>query len=475
MTGRFGSTRSSAFATDGTGHPANDGAALNARFRVRADANTPDIEDGWVFIGALATDLVDGTVRGTTGAHEGDLLPDRDSDTLTLQEAWLHLRHGKLFGLRAGAMTSQWGLGLVANDGSSGLSVSRNDWFSQANSGDRVWRALVHAMPWAGSESPLRGLFLTLAADRLVEDDVADSERGQKAEQVVVAARYFLAKTQSVGLYGVARRQRHDDGKRLDVKVVDAAFDFDWRDAAQGGFRLEGETAYISGDTTLGPTPDHPVHAIAQGAAIGRLSWQAPAQRWSAQLDAGWFRGDDTPDDATLTAFRADRNLRQGMVLFERVLAWQTGRARLSASNPNLIGVPPEDADRLASGGAIFNAITVFPKIGFRPKPDFEVYGGLLLALAPSAPVDPFRTRTEGGGSARNFLGGTPEGSMLGTEIDLGVRFTRTLPRGGAALQLGVEHGILLPGGALSASASTAGVGLPTVHATRLTLSLLGK
>ena len=52
-------------------------------------------------------------------------------------------------------------------------------------------------------------------------------------------------------------------------------------------------------------------------------------------------------DDGKITAFHADRNLRQGLLLFDRVLAWQTGRARRTASDPTLVGVPAEDLDLL--------------------------------------------------------------------------------------------------------------------------------
>jgi len=97
------------------------------------------------------------------------------------------------------------------------------------------------------------------------------------------------------------------------------------------------------------------------------------------------------------------------------------------------------------------------------------VYGGLLCALAPSAPLDPFHTRTKGGGLARNFLGAKPDGPLLGVELDVGASWSWELPQKGALLQLQLEHGLLLPGGALGGADGA----MPMIQSTRLSLALL--
>jgi hypothetical protein len=452
---------------EAAGTPSSEGRSVETRLRFRIEATTP--QGPWKALSRLTADVVDGTVWGP-GTPWGDRMPGDRLQGPTLHETWVGLEHGKVFGARAGAMTSHWGLGLVANDGGADLEAGRQEWFALQRSGDRVMRAAVYGMPFVGRDNPLRGLHLSAAIDRVLEDDSADLRESQQATQGVLAARLFLAEKRWVGLYGVHRDQQHEDGKQLQVTVLDVACDFDERAADGAGFRIQGEFAAIQGNTTLSPTPEFPQHDVAQFGALVRGTWADALPGLTAQLDAGFFSGDENLDDGTVTAFRADRNLRQGFLLFEQVLATQTGRARRNASDPELVGYPAEDLDRLASDGAVFDAITVFPKLGYKPLSWLEIYAGALAAWAPSRLVDPFLTRTQGGGYPRNFLGAKADGNLLGVELDLGVRATWAVPRmTDQVVQLGLEAGHLQLGGALRDSD-----GQPdTVQAARMTLGLL--
>ena len=483
LTGRVGGQYNSGFRVDPAGTTSNSGIEYTSRIRVTAQADSQDGDHRWTVNGLLAVDAIDGTLSGGP-TLEGDQLPGASADAVVLNDAWVGVHYGKLFGVRVGAMTSQWGTGLVANDGGHGMTLARNDWFTQTRASDRVLRAMVHSMPFATSEtSPLRGLMLIASVDKVLDDDTATATKGQDARQVVGAARFYLAEKRWFGLYYVRRWQHNDaladvnPGKDLRVHVLDAALDLDWRDTAtRQGLRLEAEIAGILGDTSLSPTPEYPRHDVQQLGAFARATYAGVADTGlTLQLDGGYFSGDSNIDDGKIQGFHADRNFRQGLVLFDRVLAWQTGRARLSASNPNLVGVPAEDLDRLASQGSVFDAITVYPKVGYRIVPWLEVYGGALLAWAPVPLVDPYSTRTQGGGQPYNFAGQKADGHYLGTEIDLGVRATWKLADPWkAAVQIGVEQGILLPGGALG-TLTTADNTDNHAYATRLTLSLLGR
>ncbi|MFZ4578584.1 MAG: hypothetical protein ACOYOB_09355 [Myxococcota bacterium] len=447
--------------------PSAKGLSVEIRLRFRIEAATP--QGPWKALSRLTADVVDGVVWGP-GTPWGDRMPGDRVQGPTLQESWVGLEHGKALGARAGAMTSHWGLGLVANDGGADLEAGRQEWFALQRSGDRVMRAAVYGMPFVGQDNPLRGLHFSAAVDRVLEDDSADLREGQQATQGVLAARLFLGEKRWVGLYGVYRDQLHDDGKQLQVTVLDVACDFDERAKDGAGIRIQGEFAAIQGSTTLSPTPEFPQHDVAQLAALVRGTWAGALPGLTAQLDAGFFSGDENLDDSKLTAFRADRNLRQGFVLFEQVLATQTGRARRNASDPELVGYPAEDMDRLASDGAVFDAVTVFPKVGYKPLSWLEIYAGALAAWAPSRLVDPYLTRTQGGGYPRNFLGAKADGNLLGIELDLGVRATWAVPRmTDQVVQLALEAGHLQPGDALRGSDDQP----DTVQAARLTLGLL--
>ena len=464
--------RTSAFATDAVGGRSVSDPSLSARLRAHLDAKVASPGDRWVLDAALGFDLVDGTVLGRTLLPLGDKLPDQRLDTMLPQDAWIGLNYNKVAGIKAGLMTSHWGMGLVANDGGQGRSQERNDWFALGRSGDRVARLMAYAMPFAASpDNPLRGWLISASADSVLDDDTLTGP-DQKANQYSIATKIYLDKKRWAGLYGAWRDQHHDDGKTLRVGVLDGALDFDYRDENRKGMRLEAECAWISGNTTLSPTPEHLRHDISQLGAMGRFTWADVLDGLTFVLDGGYFSGDDNLDDGRLTAFRADRNVRQGLVLFERLLAWQTGRSRMHASDPTLVGRPAEDLDRLASDGAVFNAITVFPKLGYRIGPYVEVYGGALLAFAPSRPYDPYNTRVSGGGYPRNYLGGASDSPNLGTEFDIGVRGHLSLPDSWrSALQLALEYGVLLPGAALIGADGNS----DPISATRLTLSLLGR
>jgi len=98
----------------------------------------------------------------------------------------------------------------------------------------------------------------------------------------------------------------------------------------------------------------------------------------------------------------------------------------------------------------VTSAVTVFPKFGWKFSEQLEVYGGALLAWSPRVPIDPFSTRTVGGGSPRNFLSQAPNGHALGTELDFGVVATVAPAKWPVALALRAEYAVLLPGGALA-------------------------
>lgn len=465
LSGRTGLQKTSAFAVDHTGAQSSSDVEWATRLRARLEATSPERPGHWQYDAVIAVDLLDGLPLAKVGL-DGDKLPGQRFQPTSLQEAWIGGRMGKKFGVRVGAMTSHWGSGLVANDGGASFSTERNDWFSLSRSGDRVMRALVFSMPWADhADSPLRGLLFTAAADRVLDDDSAQLTLGERANQGSLTARMFLDKARWIGMYYAHRQQHHDNGKDLVVNVVDAALDLDYRDAqTHTGLRIEGEAAWIMGDTTLSPTPEFPLHNINQFGAFGRVTHKT-AGGLTLQLDAGYFSGDANYDDKNLNSFRADRNFRQGLILFERVLGWQTGRARITASNLNVVGVPNQDLDRLASDGAVFNAITAFPKIGLRFAEDHEIFGGVLLAMSPVSTADPYLTKTQSGGSPTNYLGQTPS-AWLGSEIDIGYRWYARLPdKMQGCLMVGLEGGVLLPGGGIGNAAP--------ITTGRITLGLL--
>jgi len=206
---------------------------------------------------------------------------------------------------------------------------------------------------------------------------------------------------------------------------------------------IETEGALIRGTTDLASTTDFVEHDLLQLGWAARATLDAGA--FGGVLDFVYASGDQNFDDGEQNAFKADPNYQQGLFLFRQVIAGQTGRAPITAADPDLVGRPGEDLDRFSSRGSITNTVSFFPKGYWRPVSGLTLYGGALLAFAEGDLADPLNTRLAGG-DPRNALAGDP-GGYLGTELDLGVRYQYTLPFVGLAA--GLEGGVLLPGSAL--------------------------
>ncbi len=410
--------------------------------------------------GAMSGEVASGTWAGAT-TLQGDRLPASGQGKLEPTEAWLGASWGQVVDVRAGLMGSNWGVGLVARDGK--IQTMDTAWFYVPKVGDRVVRGALTLTPFRGTTSLLRGLAVSVAADRVYADDVLYA--GDSATQVVGSVRLFLAEDEWLGLYYAGRNQTSTSGRGLDVSVVDAAFDVKIATRV-APLRLLGEAALITGTTKLAPTVEFPTHDVLQGAALLRAIADF-SLGLRGHLDLAWLSGDANYGDGTATAFKGDPNAKLGVVLFPRVMAWQTGRARLAASDPNVVGQAPYDLNRIGTGGGLSNSYIVFPKIGHAFLERGEVYGGVLLAWTSVPLADPRWTMTDGGGTPRNFLGNKATSSLLGTEFDAGVRWRFPVPHQPAHLLLSAEAGLLLPGGAL--------VGLSDpIPAGRVTLAWLG-
>ena len=191
-------------------------------------------------------------------------MPGTGVDAVLPTEAWIGVRGGKKWALRLGQMTSNWGLGLLANNGQGYLDQRQTDWFMRTETGDRVLRALALWRPLADSKSRLRGLVLSAAVDRVVADDIlmrrdnkspnfADFNTDERAIQGILASRLYVSERSWFGVYYVYRDQQHADGKWLKVNTLDFAADVSGR-LPFGHLRVRGEAVFINGQTTLSPS-----------------------------------------------------------------------------------------------------------------------------------------------------------------------------------------------------------------------------
>lgn len=425
----------SAFRVDAGDDEFDPGTHVDLLTRVGAQWMSHERFAPW-FLGAeLELDAFTGLVTAAPD-FEGDGMPNSGgSDTLVLRKANATVSLGGVVALRVGAMTSHWGLGLVANDGAHFWEPGSAD-LTDPRGGDRVLRAqLVARTPGE------RYVAVSLAADRVLADDVLRD--GDEAYQAIAAV-LVQRDDARAGVYGVARFQDAEDGAELRAYVLDLFGEARFALSDRVSLTLATEWALIAGTTTLAPSLGFPEHDVLQLGGVVRAT--IDAGNLGGVIDLLYASGDSDANDVTQSAFKADPNFSLGVVLFPYLVAAQTGRAAHTALAPDLTGHPPEDIDRYPTRGSVSNTVAIFPRVWIRPADGLELYGGTLIAFAAVDPADPLNTRLAGG-DPRNARDAAP-GAYLGTEIDLGARYR--LIAWGSELTVGVEGGLLMPGSALS-------------------------
>lgn len=409
--------------------------------QARVGANVDARWDGVPVVARLEYEH-DLTTGAAVGAPDqvGERLPNGEKSHAELRKGLLRLDIGRYLALGGGYMMSHWGLGLLANDGDHGWTPG-SAYFGDPRSGDRVLRAYIGSQPLTDY-----GLVLRLAYDDVRDDDLLLD--GEDAQQIIASARIGVGQPTNGGIYFVYRDQDgpEDDGESrgFDAYVVDITGSTRYDAGDIGILSFDADFAVITGDTTLAPTPEDRKHDLVQFATVVRAGLSRSFYGFVAEFI--YASGDQNYDDHEQNAFRIDPNYEVGLLLFRHVVAAQTGRAPVTAGDPTIVGRPVPDLDRVPTGGAVNNTISFFPRAWWRPTAPLELYGGPLFAWSEVDYADPFNTRVEGGGRARNPLGAKP-GPFYGVELDLGGRY-RTYVYA-TEVTLGLEAGVLFPGSAL--------------------------
>jgi len=459
-------------------HPGATGDSLGQNFFINHWLRiTPrfSIGDKLTFVGQM--DVLTGLVLGDT-AHDTytDYTPnDSYNGFSNVQPRWLYLEWLTPIGLlRAGQQGEHWGSGIVANDG------DHPSTFGDYRYGDIMEEILFATKPF-GERSP----FVVAVAGGLVyRDNFARLTRGEHAWQGVVAALYQEGMN-SLGVYGVYRYQTHDEtsadplypyADKLEVGVLDAA----------GNFAVPipkpGPPAYLYGNaeaaleygttneertiqmTQNGQTTDVRAYggSVAAGIVLGahdheprKRKAQSPMGsrpdlygKLVTQVEVGYASGDANPLDGVEHRFTFNPNHKVGLLLFDEVMRFQTARAAVAAQDPYLVGPRPAPGlDLLPTQGGVSGAQYVNPTVVYRPLPNFDLKGGAVLAQSTADVVDPYRLVTQG--AYVNYRGGDPTRHDLGFELDAGAEWRIALDND-LTLQLGVQGGVLFPGGALA-------------------------
>ena len=397
-------------------------------------------------------DIANGLIAGATsttfpyvGYRRDRLGGLGDPSTIYLRQLWRNAQT-PVGTIRAGHMLSKWGLGLVAHDGSG--SPLWGDYYL----GDTVERALFATRPFAKSNPALAPLLVAIAGDVVFRDQSADLRKGDRAYQGVTSIVWAPEGSKSrAGFYGVRRQQVDRDGFHLDVWVVDAHAKL-VRESERSSFWLEAEVARIIGETDAvrdiyeGQRDiDQLGLAFETGAGFG----SAESKRLDVILLGGWATGDDRPFDGRISSFKFDPEYNVGFILFEEVMAWQTAATARAVSDPDTFGRPAPGARLLPTEGAVTNARYVMPTVRYKPVKPIELKLGVLVAQADRPLDDAYQTSALNGGVRHTTLGATTDSLDLGTEIDVGARYTWELEGANAPwIAADLQLGRFLPGDA---------------------------
>lgn len=427
------------FPVDSQGARFGDAPSVNLLARLGLRFTTARAALPWVFGATAEGDLITGPVAGPQ-APAGDGYPGVKDPGHTLRQASAFASYLGAVTVAGGYMMSHWGMGLVANDGAHGWRPGSAT-FTDPRGGDRVLRGALKLGPWRQAH----GLSLALAYDEVQGDDALLA--GDTAKQLVMALQVGGEGDEEdrVGAYVVRRSQRARSKARTDVWVLDGAGQVSGRLSGGVTLKVEAEVAVITGETELGAAVAAPVHDVLQVGAAARLSVDAGG--YGGVIGLLYASGDRDADDATQGAFHADVNYDMGLLLFPAVIAAQTAREPVTAADPTLVGTPAADLERLPTRGAVSGALALHPRLWVRPLDGLEITFGPLLAFSTAPYADPRQTRVAGG-VPHSPLGGEA-GSFLGTELDLGVRYTAAL--WGSELGLAMEGALLVPGDAMRA------------------------
>jgi hypothetical protein len=357
-------------------------------------------------------------------------------ETQALRELNLEFRY-QAVALSTGPTVSNWGLGLLANSGRQGW-TSKSAYFGSPYGGDRVFRtrAVVGPIP------ALKHLLFLVAYDDVIDDDILVDE--DSAHQLITALVLQPGQKNTAGMYMAMRTQEHANDKVTKVTAYDVFGQYAKTLGKNTTLSVAAEAAFIVGDTDLGPNPTFAKHDIMQAGALIRT--KLSHRKVGLIGDILYASGDQNTDDDQINNFRVDPNLESGLILYRHVLTASTGHSPVAASDPELVGYPSEDLKRLANNRSISNTVSFFPRAWWRITSNLETYGGVLFAFSEVSQIDPKNARLAGGVN-RNSFDASP-GGYLGTEYDVGLRFTPKL--GSLNLNIGAEYGHFVFGDAFN-------------------------
>ncbi|MCO4764093.1 MAG: hypothetical protein KC502_21460 [Myxococcales bacterium] len=322
--------------------------------------------------------------------------------------------------LAAGRMVSTWGLGLLAQSGDPDpyqFGLKRDGVIV-----DRVQLASAPLLRFNGPRPTGTPLFFSIAADRVVFDDLANLADGDNATNLIAAILYRGAKVQA-GTYAVMRRQKDKDGLRIDANAFDIFAS--WTDKV-GDWKVTVATEWLmlKGETTYFRTATNPEKlTIDQLGGVVRATAERGA--FGVRLEGGLASADDQSYDDKLSNLKFSREYRVGLAMFHEGLRRTSAVLAANLNDPRYTGQPPAGFERAATGGSVTGAIYAMPTVRYVLFDHLTVMGGLLWAQGARPLVDVYQSGLKGG-AAIGPRGGEAS-TDLGMEVDIALSWRQPI------------------------------------------------
>lgn len=368
--------------------------------------------------------------------------------------------------IKAGLMTSHFGLGLAANNGRDSDEFT----FGMTHSGgDVVIRALLATTPFhALSNDSGWGRYLTMlvSGDAIYQDDNAELREGDRGYNVTAALMYRHPDFDNGFLYNY-RYQKDRDADHL----IAHAFDLNGRNtfalgqgkpspdapnATSAKLHFDYEIVALFGHTDRYVNFGAPDGLNIQSfAAVGRLWAELDPIGLDIITEVGFASGDDNSNDDMSTAFSFDPDYEVGLIFFDEFLPRISARGVEQAMDPTVVSQPVKGVGMAATQGKVTNAVYLMPTIRYTskrcPKSTARVQalvGG--LAIWSHEYLAQTWYTNDNGGVATNQFGRTTDSHLIGGEALAGLRVDFAPVGEHLGLALEVQHAWFLPGPALA-------------------------
>jgi hypothetical protein len=389
-------------------------------------------------------DLLHGHIAGDDTHDVGAARGDRsDLEAVSLhgtRPRWLYLEWDTGYGLlRLGQMGSNWGLGILANDGDH----SESYLFGDHRYGDVVERVVFATKPLYNVFSCIfRHLLVALGGDLVFDDGVADLVEGDLAWQLVFALALRPDEERSAGIYIAYRNQTYADGDHLAVTAIDGHARWTFPLAHMINLYAEAEVVGVVGTTDAAPNFEHRELEVRQLGAAGRVGLRVESIGLDVRVEGGYASGDADTTDEVIGRFTFDADYRVGLILFPELLGWATARSSTLAGHEDLVGVPQDGSELLPTNGGVSGATYIYPSVSWQPLDWLEARFALLVAHATADVVSPLEQKRQG--AAASFRGGPASSRDLGLELDLSLLLRWDLDY--VLLRGGLEGAWCMPG-----------------------------